>query len=420
MNSNNNTGSLTLEVRLDRPVITVDGGTCFVWIRVRAPGAAHNPTRQPLNVAFVLDRSGSMSGAKLAYVKQAAQYALGLLDSRDRAALVMYDDEVSVLSPSLPMSDPNRELLRKLIQPIETGGSTNMGGGWLTGCDQVASFLQAGVLNRALLLTDGLANVGIVDREQLAQHAKELRLRGISTTTLGVGADFDEHMLTALANAGGGHYYFIENPNDIPRIFHSELAEMQAVVASDVRLTLDMPTNSRFVLLNDTYENSQQGNQLVIQLNELAGSEEREFLLKVDLAPMALGATATLQPSLIYTAPGSGQAASMVGDAVYITAVSPQQYQDQPADVSIQDKAALHEAARAKLQASQAIKDGNYAQAKEILKQSHPILAGLAASPEAREQAAQIDQYDADYLLMSPLQRKMEQSTNYRTNRSRR
>jgi len=100
------------------------------------------------------------------------------------------------------------------------GGSTNLAEGWLRGAEQVASHLAAEGVNRVLLLTDGLANVGITDPAQLAAHAAQLRKRGVATSTIGVGEDFDESLLQALADAGGGHFYFRRLARGDPRSPH--------------------------------------------------------------------------------------------------------------------------------------------------------------------------------------------------------
>ena len=91
-------------------------------------------------------------------------------------------------------------------------------------------------VNRTLLLTDGLANIGITDPAELERHASELRQRGVATSTFGVGADFDERLLQAMADAGGGHFYFIESAAQIRDHMTSEVGESLDVVARGVEL----------------------------------------------------------------------------------------------------------------------------------------------------------------------------------------
>lgn len=135
------------------------------------------------------------------------------------------------------------------LRRIEARGTTDLGGGWLLGCEQVAAALQEGDVARCLLMTDGLANVGIVDPAELVRHARELAARGIATTTFGVGRDFNEVLLHEMAQNGSGNFYFIENATQIEDFVASEVGEALEVVAQDVALHVNAySTPSRTVI----------------------------------------------------------------------------------------------------------------------------------------------------------------------------
>jgi Ca-activated chloride channel family protein len=197
------------------------------------------PTRPPLNLALVIDRSGSMGGEKMAKAREAAAFAVQQLGSRDRISLVIYDDQVEVLWPSSPLQDKTR--LLQLIQQIHSRGSTNLFGGWVEGSTQVAAHLQPESLNRVILFTDGLANRGLTNAEEIGQHVAALAQRGVSTSTLGIGRDFNEDLLALMADRGEGNFYFIEAASDLPRIFARELSGLAATFARNLTLQLEAP-----------------------------------------------------------------------------------------------------------------------------------------------------------------------------------
>ena len=170
----------------------------IIEITLKASTAPISGNRSPLNLALVIDRSGSMAGEKLAYVKQAACHVLGLLDARDYLAIYAFDDKVRRVASSNPLTLERRDDLRRRLQQLDSGGMTNLFDGWLAGAEAVAMHLREEAINRVLLLSDGQANRGKTDLEELAHHTEELYRRGVSTSTFGVGLDYNERLLEAM------------------------------------------------------------------------------------------------------------------------------------------------------------------------------------------------------------------------------
>ena len=255
-------------------------------ISLQAPGSAAKANRPPLNLALVLDRSGSMSGEKLEYVKRAAEHVLDLLQEQDLAAVVAYDDEINLLSPSVAVTGAQRSQLKRLISTLRPGASTNLSGGWLAGCQEAAAAAKAGMLSRCLLLTDGLANVGITDLEALAVHARELSRRGVSTSTFGVGEGFNEHLLEAMSNQGGGSFYYIETPSEIPALFEREFKELAAVTAREVEIVLEFPANVSLQVLGGWASEFNPG-RLSISLGSLYANKSQQIFIKALTPPDA-------------------------------------------------------------------------------------------------------------------------------------
>ncbi len=289
-----NTETLHLHLDTDQNLVAREVPSQRVLeISLQAPGSAAQTNRVPLNLALVLDRSGSMSGEKLEYVKRAAEHVLDLLHEQDMAAVVAYDDEINLLSPSVAVTGEQRSQLKRLISTLRPGGSTNLSGGWLAGCQEAAAAAarvsSTGMLSRCLLLTDGLANVGITDLEALAVHARELSRRGVSTSTFGVGEGFNEHLLEAISNQGGGSFYYIETPSEIPALFEREFKELAAVTAREIEIVLEFPANVSLQVLGGWVSEFSQG-RLSISLGSMYANKSQQIFIKV-LTPPAAAAT---------------------------------------------------------------------------------------------------------------------------------
>jgi Ca-activated chloride channel family protein len=271
----------TFSVRQDRHVIRPNAHSeRFLLASIIAPRATMERTRPPVNLAIVLDRSGSMSGDKLRVARAAVEEAIARLGPADRFSVVAYDDVVDVVIASTAAAGESRRAALERLGTIEARGSTNLGEGWLRGCEQVAGHLAGSGVNRCLLLTDGLANVGMTDPEQLATHAAELRARGVSTSTFGVGNDFDERLLQELADAGGGHFYYIADAPQIRDAITSEVGETLEVVARDVALEVTARDDIRVEPISP-YRATARGNRMAVSLGDLASEQVVEVVLRL-------------------------------------------------------------------------------------------------------------------------------------------
>ncbi len=382
---------MQLKARFDRPLArTHSASSRYLLLEITAPDRPRRQPRQPLNLAIVLDRSGSMAGEKLALARQAAAMLVRQLDDADRACVIAYDDEVSRVSPSRPATPAAKAELERLIRGIQSGGSTNLSGGWLEGCRDVANHqveARRGI-DRALLLTDGLANVGIVDQEELCTHAGELRARGISTSTFGIGADFNEDLLQAMADKGGGHYFYLRGPDDLAPSFRRELGELMEIVARDAVVEVRMAVAVE--LLNDQpVERLPDG--VRVPLGDLCAREQIPLAFQVTTVPAATGSEVPIHALVMYREPHLGRGRELRFPDVALRHAADRQVDGQKRDFEVTKQVGLLYAARAKREAAALNREGRFDEARRLLERTAERIESYAGSdPELREAIRQL------------------------------
>ncbi len=269
----------------DRTLIPA-GAESVRYVRVSfvAPPGPRPVERWPVNVALVLDRSGSMAGRKIELAREATLQGLRVLRPTDRFALVVYDDEITVLSESVEATpEAKRRALERLAR-VDARHSTDLSGGWLEGTDQLLATRDQRAVARCLLLTDGLANRGITDRAELIRLAADLGRRGVSTSTFGVGDDFDERLLRGMAEASAGHFYFLEAPEQIPDLLASELGETLEIVARDAVLEVALGPGMTAGPVNRLrWERG--GDRVAIHVGHLVSNQELDVVVKLGFPP---------------------------------------------------------------------------------------------------------------------------------------
>jgi len=257
-----------------------DGYAYFdVWLQAcPVPGA----TRQPLDISLVVDTSGSMGGQKIGHARAAAQYLLSVLTARDRLALVSYNTDITILFPLTAVTPQNRGWMSQRIAGLHATGMTNLGGGLDIGVRQLAAAQERQAIQRTILISDGLANVGVTSPVALNGMASSARQRGVSVTTMGVGLRFNELLLQSLAEYGGGRYHYIRDAQALLPIFRQEIAGVQATVATSVELTVAGCPGCR-VVEAPGYALKRVGDHTRIVVSDLAGGQRRKTLIKVRL-----------------------------------------------------------------------------------------------------------------------------------------
>lgn len=238
------------------------GGVEKAYLLLELKGIAGiSVERAPMNVSLILDRSGSMAGAPLAYSKKACQFVTDQMSQGDQLSLVAFDDEVRTVFA--PQDVTHKDVMKQKIETIQSGGCTNLSGGLLQGIQYVVQGKKDGSVNRVILLSDGHANEGITDRAKLKSIAKKFHSLGIGITTMGVGDGFDEELMEGIADDGGGNFYFIEKSESIPEIFSKELDGLLSVFAQNVQLTIKPSETAQIMhIYGYKAENTEEGLKL--------------------------------------------------------------------------------------------------------------------------------------------------------------
>ena len=227
-----------LSTHPERPAISQEGCRLNVLLRLNVPHLVRTHSkRPPVALAVVIDRSGSMAGAKLKAACAAAQQLVRQLTAVDRISVISFDSEVRTV---VPLSPPNEEALA-CIGRIRSGGQTALFDGWRAG---MQSLLQADDLQqhhkRVLLLTDGQANVGLRRRSEVAPWVEFIQESSISTSCIGLGEDYEERLLHAMAEAGGGNLVHVTAPQQLEAIFEAELEGLNLTIGRDLRVRVGL------------------------------------------------------------------------------------------------------------------------------------------------------------------------------------
>ena len=227
-----------IATHLDLDVVALEGADeISLLVELTAPTAAAGRPNLPRTLIVVLDRSGSMQGERLAGAKRALTELADRLDPQDRFGLVTFDNTVRLEIPAAPLSD--KAQAKQRIADIRAGGATDLSAGYLRGLQEARRCVD-GSGGALLLISDGHANAGVVDPEQLGAVAARAAADGITTTTVGFGLGYDERLLKAIAAGGNGNELFAEHADQAITAIAGELDGLLAQTAQAASLLIRM------------------------------------------------------------------------------------------------------------------------------------------------------------------------------------
>jgi len=233
---------LKIEIHLDRDaILETEDSTRHLLVEVSAPEGKRSENSEPLNLALAIDTSGSMNSGRLEAAKMAAIQVIHSLTERDHLSLVHFGSDVNVVLKGVPMDRTGKDAAVGAIWKLETAGMTNLSGGWYEAGRCVAEVMDRkdATDGRILILSDGRANQGICDPEQLTVHAQKLAERGVVTSAVGIGDGYSPLQLDALADGGGGRLHDAADPEELHEAIIGELSQLRTMVARNMTVTVE-------------------------------------------------------------------------------------------------------------------------------------------------------------------------------------
>ncbi len=274
-------GEVSVVAALAAPVLQA-GATQKTFLKVALTGFAmpSSAPRSPLNVAIVIDRSGSMMGRRIEQARHAAVLAVESLNKDDIVSVVAYDTTVEVVSPAAKAT--HKDAIIEAIRSIRASGTTALFAGVSKGAQEVRKHLDRNAVNRVILLSDGKANVGPSSPAELGELGASLAREGISVTTIGLGYGFNEDLMTQLAGFSDGNHAFVANAEDLARIFKLEFGDASAVVAQEVEVSIRLAEGIRPLRMLGR-EGEIVGQNVRARMNQLGSEQEKFVLLEVEV-----------------------------------------------------------------------------------------------------------------------------------------
>jgi Ca-activated chloride channel family protein len=342
------------------------------------PPPALEDLRPPMSLALVIDRSGSMTGVPLERAKAAARKAIAQLAPYDHFAVIAYSTDAETIAPMRQATAEARHLAIEAIGAISADGGTNISQGLTLGATAItAAGHSAG---HVILISDGKANEGIHDRSGLVDLAAATAAAGTSITSIGVGLDFDERTMAAIAVSGGGRYYFVEDMTRLPDMIAGELYRLGNTRVTNVELTIE-PAPGVDVLEAYGYRLIRQGAAVHVPVN-LQGRATvmvRVRATALETGPRSLGAVR------LSWRPRGGARTEVAAVAIPVEVTHDPAAVAAHRDLDIVRQVEELETARALEQAAEAYERGDQVQAAGILDQRAARAAAVSAEIGAPE-----------------------------------
>jgi Ca-activated chloride channel family protein len=296
--------TLAIDARLGHASLAKNPGTreTFLLAQIAAVEDKTNGSAaaSPMNLALVIDRSGSMKGDRIANAINAAVSAIERLRDGDSVTVVAFDSAAQVVVSPTRVSASSRPAMEAAVRNIRLGGDTCISCGLQEAMQQLAqTSLSADRVNRMILLSDGATNSGIKDVPGLRAMAGRMNAKGVTISTVGVDVDFDEKVMAALAAEGNGRHYFVANASGIPAVFAQEFDDILASVAKEAELSIELAPG---VEVAEVFDRSfrREGSKIIVPFGAFSAKQEKTVLIKLKVPADREGTQAVADVKLAY------------------------------------------------------------------------------------------------------------------------
>ena len=397
---------LMLEGRLGHARMLADrSGETLLFVDVRSEpeslpgelGTAGEPrtTAEPLNLAIVIDGSGSMAGKRERNATAAAIGMVSRLRVGDSVSVVRYASRAQVLLPAMTIDERTRERAIAVLQHSVNAppkGNTCISCGIEIGIDTLLGRRPG--IERLLLLSDGEANRGVTTPAGMRELARQARARGATISTVGVDVDYNQQLMSALAREGNGHHHFAATAAQLGPIFTREFDSLAQTVATDGMVTVELAPGVRVLEVFDrSFE--QVGRQLRVPMGEFSVGQSKTLLVRLELPPSPVGERPVASVSLDYRGAaqgfGRGEPRSCFGELA--TRMTTQPARVSPLDVIVLNRLTRSETSRALEQANELFAQGRIDEARGTIARHRGALAGRRKKAKKRAGAGIVDPF---------------------------
>jgi Ca-activated chloride channel family protein len=346
-----------------KPAVPAQGGAIDIMVRVQGPEQPEGDKAKvtPKRLSLVVDRSGSMSGQPLHEALKCVQHIAECMTPQDRISVVVYDDNVNVLMPLGQVTSP--DAMKRLLASVDSGGSTNLFGGWEDGAKQL-EMGQDSSISRVILLSDGQANHGLLEQDAIEVHCRDWLAKGVSTTTVGLGRGFNEDLMIAMAKAGGGQQYYGQTAADLFDSFDEELSLLQALCLRQLNLKL-IPAQGVIIEPLGVFDQNADG---TYQLSDLAWGAESWLAVRLHISPTAAGQSRDLLAATVQGKALDGQTITAHAAMLSLLALDLAAYDALSTDEAMERRLQEVDFAKAGLELSRLVNAGNVNAARALVK----------------------------------------------------